>query len=41
MRKKIKAQVGSGGDSGYVTGIDEQELAIDAGSVFFDMDWSN
>ena len=30
MCKKIKAQTGSGGDSGYVAGIDEQELAIDA-----------
>ena len=41
MRKKIKAQTGPGGDSGYVAGIDEQELAIDAGSVLFDMDWSS
>jgi hypothetical protein len=41
MRKKIKAQTGSGGDSGYVAGIDEQELAINAGSVLFDMDWSS
>ena len=41
MCKKIKAQAGSGGESGYVTGIDEQELAIDAGSVLFDMDWSH
>ena len=41
MRKKIKAQTGSGGDSRYVAGINEQELAIDAGSVLFDMDWSN
>jgi hypothetical protein len=41
MRKKIKAQTGSGGDSRYVTGIDEQELAIDAGSILFDMDWSS
>jgi hypothetical protein len=41
MCKKIKAQTGSGGDSGYVAGIDEQELAIDAGSVLFDMDLSS
>ena len=41
MHKKIKAWTGSGGDSGYVAEIDEQELAIDAGSVLFDMDWSN
>jgi hypothetical protein len=27
--------------SGYVGGIDEQELAQDAGSVLFEMDWSN
>ena len=41
MHKKIKAQAGSGGDSRYVAGINEQELAINAGSVLFDMDWSN
>jgi hypothetical protein len=41
MHKKIKAQVGLEGDSGYVAGVDEQEFAINASSVLFDMDWSN
>ena len=41
MQRKIKAQEQSGGDSGYITGVNEQELAIDASSVLFDMDWSN
>jgi hypothetical protein len=38
MHKRMKAQAGLGGDSGYVSGINEQELAINAGSVLFDMD---
>ena len=41
MCKKMKAQVGSGGDSGYIAGINEQELAINASSVLFNMNWSN
>ena len=41
MYKKMRAQAETGGDLGYVAGINEQELAIDAGSVLFDMDWSN
>jgi hypothetical protein len=38
VQRRIKAQAESGGDLGYIAGIDEQELAINASSVLFDMD---
>jgi hypothetical protein len=39
--RKAKKQQPQEGSSGYVAGADEQELAFDAGSTLFDMDWSN
>jgi len=41
VRKRMREQEQSGADSGYVAGIDEQEMAIDAGLVLFDMNWSD
>jgi hypothetical protein len=28
-------------NSGYIAGVDKQELVFDAGSTLFNMDWSN
>jgi hypothetical protein len=39
--RKAKKEQPSEGSSGYVAGVDEQELVHDAGSTLFDMDWSN
>jgi hypothetical protein len=39
--RKAKKQQPQEGSSGYVAGADEQELAFDAGSTLYDMDWSN
>jgi hypothetical protein len=39
--KKVKKEQPSEGSSGYIAGADKQELAHDAGSTLFDMDWSN
>jgi len=41
VRKRMREREQSEADSGYVARIDEQELAIDAGLVLFNMDWSN
>jgi len=41
VRKQMREREQSEADLGYAAGIDEQELAIDASLVLFDMDWSN
>jgi len=41
VRKQMREREQSEADSGYVAGLDEQELAINAGLVLFDMDWSS
>jgi hypothetical protein len=40
-RRKVKKEQPSEGSSGYIARIDDWELAHDASSTLFDMDWSN
>ena len=39
--RKAKKEQPLEGSSGYIAGADKQELAHDASSTLFDMDWSN
>jgi hypothetical protein len=39
--RKAKKEQPLEGSSGYIARVNEQELALDASSTLFNMDWSN